>query len=106
MSISSQIYASDILTFALRGRTSRGIGLEIVRQLSSNPENLIIAACRAPDTATALKEVGDQAKGSVYVVKVDISNETSIKGVAQEAKEILGDKGLDYLINNAAVVRA
>ncbi|EIN08173.1 sniffer [Punctularia strigosozonata HHB-11173 SS5] len=93
---------ASVYTWLVTG-SSRGIGLEIVRQLSLIPENVIIATCRTPDKAETLMELKAQAKGQLHVVKLDVSDESSIKGVAQAAREIVGDKGLDYLINNAAV---
>jgi NAD(P)-dependent dehydrogenase (short-subunit alcohol dehydrogenase family) len=37
-------------------------------------------------------------------VQLDVSDEQAIHNIAEPVKKILGDSGLDYLINNAAVV--
>ena len=50
---------------------------------------------------TALK---DSAKGQLHVVALDVSSEASIRGSVPEVEGILGEKGLDYLYNNAAIV--
>ncbi|OCH84288.1 hypothetical protein OBBRIDRAFT_839825, partial [Obba rivulosa] len=62
--------------------SSRGIGLELVRQLLADPSNVVIAACRNPDGATALKALheSDAAKGELHVVGLDVSDEASIRG--------------------------
>ena len=85
--------------------TSRGIGEELVRQLSADPNNVIIASCRNPEGATALKSLAQNAKGKIHIIRVDVSDESSIRAAPAEVAKILGDSaGLDYLINNAAVV--
>ena len=43
-------------------------------------------------------------KGRIYVVRLDVSSEESIKTAAAEAGRLIGDRGLDVLFNNAAVV--
>lgn len=84
--------------------TSRGIGLQFVKQLSASPKNIVIASCRKPDTASDLKALQISAKGKLHIVELEVTNETSIKAAAAKTSEILGGKGLDYLLNNAAVV--
>lgn len=86
-------------------RASRGIGFEIVRQLLSSPTNVVVAAARTPEKASALKDLQKTAKGTLHVIKLDVSDFESIRASAKDLLAILGDNGLDYLINNAAVVR-
>ncbi|KAI0628084.1 C-signal [Trametes polyzona] len=84
--------------------TSRGIGLEIVRQLLESSHNVVIAACRTPEKASALQDLGDTAKGTLHIIQIDVSDVESIRGSAKELERILGpDTGLDYLVNNAGV---
>lgn len=85
-------------------RTSRGIGFELVRQLVSNPNNIVVATCREPSRASKLHALKDSAKEQLYIVALDVSSEASIRGSVAEVSRILGDRGLDYLYNNAAVV--
>lgn len=84
--------------------TSRGIGLEMVRQLSASPSNITIATCRNPAGASDLKVVKENAKGVVHIVPLDVTSETSIRESVKLVSEILGDKGLNYLYNNAGIV--
>ncbi|OCH85486.1 NAD(P)-binding protein [Obba rivulosa] len=84
--------------------SSRGLGFELVRQLLTEASNTVIATCRNPDGATSLKSLRDAAEGQLHVMRLDVSDETSIRSSAQTVGEILGDgRGLDYLINNAAI---
>ncbi|KAI9061967.1 NAD-P-binding protein [Trametes sanguinea] len=94
--------ASRPTTWLVTG-SSRGIGLELVRQLVASPENLVVAACRNPDKATALKGLKANAKGTLHIIEMDVSDFDSIRASAKQLEPILGEIGLDYLINNAAI---
>ena len=88
-------------------RSSRGIGLETTRQLLQSPSNVVIATCRSPSTASdlqALARSGD-AKGTLHIVPLDTESMESIDTVLKPVEEIVGEGGLDYLLNNAAIVR-
>lgn len=84
---------------------NRGIGLEIVRQLLAVPTNLVIAACCAPEKATALAELKGSAKGTLHLVQLDVSDFDNIRALPAKVEPILGATGLDYLISNAGIVR-
>jgi hypothetical protein len=85
-------------------RASRGIGLELVRQLLSQPSNLVVASCRNPDSASDLKGLDTTAKGKLHVVQLDVADEESISAIAAKVQQIVGDHGLDFVVNNAAIV--
>ncbi|KDQ54429.1 hypothetical protein JAAARDRAFT_38592 [Jaapia argillacea MUCL 33604] len=93
---------SETYTWLVTG-SNRGIGLEYVTQLSSNPSNIVIAACRDPSSAKALDALKTKAKAPLHIIKLDTSDEAAIKAVAPVVEKIVGDKGLDYLLNNAAI---
>lgn len=81
---------------------SRGLGLAFVRELTVLPQvSLIFASAR--EESAALDEVAKKSLGKVVVVKLDVTDQASIKMAAAETKAKLGDKGLDVLINNAGV---
>ncbi|KAI0703330.1 C-factor [Earliella scabrosa] len=82
---------------------SRGIGLVLTRQLLQSPTNTVIAACRTPSKAVALQDLAKVGKGTLHVVKVDLDDTESIRAAAEEVARILGNKGIDYIINNAGV---
>lgn len=83
---------------------SRGIGLELTKQLLDSPSNIILAACRNPSNATALNALSSSSTGRVHVLTLDVTNHQSVRDAAKEAASILGDSGIDYLINNAGIV--
>ncbi|KAI0667312.1 NAD-P-binding protein [Trametes maxima] len=95
--------ASRPTTWIVTG-SSRGIGLELVRQLVASPENLVVAAVRNPGKATALNGLKATAKGTLHVVDIDVSDFDSIRASAKTLELIFGNVGLDYLINNAAIM--
>ncbi|OSD04960.1 NAD-P-binding protein [Trametes coccinea BRFM310] len=82
---------------------SRGIGLELVRQLLASFDNLVVAACRNPDKATALKGLKGSSKGTLHIIQLDVSDFDSIRAAPKQLEPILGETGLDYLINNAGI---
>lgn len=93
--------------FISDSRASRGIGLELVKQLLQSPSNTIIAACRTPSKAADLQALAQQAKGRLHLVALDVNKKDSIITAAAEVAQLPGiaEKGIDYLVNNAGVVR-
>jgi len=90
-------------SFLITG-ASRGLGLAFVKELVALPSSQvskIIATARSD--APALSEIEQQSSGRVAVVKLDVTDQASIKKAAAEVDSILGDKGLDVLINNAGI---
>ncbi len=85
-------------------RTSRGIGLELTKQLLQSPSNVVLATCRNPSKADALQALTASSGGRLHVLPLDVNDADSIKSAAQAAEKIVGDKGIDYLINNAGIV--
>ncbi|KAI0325663.1 NAD-P-binding protein [Cubamyces sp. BRFM 1775] len=83
--------------------TSRGIGYEIVRQLVQSADNVVIAACRHLERATHLHALKDTATGNLHIVTLDVSDFEAIRGFPRQLEPILGEIGLDYLINNAGI---
>jgi len=79
---------------------NRGIGLELTRQLLARGDR-VFAACRQPETATALQELAAEDGTRLKVVQLDVSDPASIAAsyevVAQQTDS------LDVLINNAGV---
>ena len=72
---------------------SRGLGLEFVRQYAADGDR-VIAACRHPESAVALKAV----KGDVKPVALDVADAGSIHALSDVINE-----PIDILINNAGV---
>ncbi|KAH7929995.1 NAD(P)-binding protein [Leucogyrophana mollusca] len=84
---------------------SRGIGLELVRQLLASPDRIVFATCRTPHSADGLHALADalETRGTLHIVQMDVTDEASIASAQEEVEDILGGMGLDFLINNAGV---
>ncbi|KAI0667318.1 NAD-P-binding protein [Trametes maxima] len=91
-----------VTTWLVTG-SSRGIGLEIVRQLVASPNNLVVAAARNPAKASALIALKEAAKGTLHIIGLDVSDFYSVHAAPAALEPILGQTGLDYLINNAGL---
>jgi NAD(P)-dependent dehydrogenase (short-subunit alcohol dehydrogenase family) len=90
-------------SFLITG-ASRGFGLALARELASRPASevsKVIASARGD--SPALQELANNSRGRVVVVKLDVTNEATIKQAAAEVETKLDGKGLDVLINNAGV---
>ena len=91
-------------THKLCDRTNRGIGLELTRQLSASSNNVVIAACRNPATATALNALAQSSHSKVHIIALDITDRQSVQDSVLDVASILEGRGVDYLINNAGIV--
>ncbi len=74
--------------------TNRGIGLEFVRQYAADGWS-VIAGCRKPGEAKALKALA----GDIRIEKLDVASDVSIGALAKTLK----DQAIDLLINNAGI---
>lgn len=77
----------------------------MARQLASKQNNIVIATCRNPDGAADLKALQSTAQGALHILQLDMSSVESIDAIVKPVEEIVGNNGLDYLLNNAAMVR-
>jgi NAD(P)-dependent dehydrogenase (short-subunit alcohol dehydrogenase family) len=78
----------------------RGLGLEFVRQLLPRAKCLI-ATVRDPERATELKELARDNAGTLKIVRLDLSDEESIRRAVEEIGKLV--TSLDLLINNAGI---
>ena len=85
---------------------SRGIGLELTRQLLTKSSNIVVATCRNPSGAKDLSALKETAKGALHIAQIDVSDEDSIRNSVKVVEGLLGENAsIDYLYNNAAIVR-
>ena len=77
----------------------------MARQLLQEPQNIVIAACRDPSSASALQALRESASGTLHLVRVEVTDRKSIQARADEVSNLVGSSGIDYLVNNAGVVR-
>lgn len=82
---------------------NRGLGLEFVQELTRTPSNVVIATARNPDQATSLQDIRSKLPQQLHILRLDVTDESSIQQCAKEVEGILGERGLDYLLNNAGV---
>ncbi len=73
---------------------NRGLGLEFARQYAADGWQ-VIACCRNPDKAAALKKI----HGEVTVERLDVADDAQIEELANRLK----GRSIDLLINNAGV---
>ena len=82
---------------------SRGLGLEMVKQLVSRKNTgLIFATCRSPELAPDLARIAADNR-NVHLMPLDVTDCQTFPGVSEAVSEITGEKGLNILINNAGV---
>jgi len=82
------------MTTILITGTNRGIGLEFVKQYAAEGAD-IIATCRAPAKADALKSIA----GNIRIMALDVGDTASIAALKRD----LADTALDIVINNAGL---
>eukprot|EP00250_Pteridium_aquilinum_P002255 c12452_g1_i2 orf=549-1724(-) len=82
---------------------SRGLGLEFTRQiLAKYSEGPVIATCRNPDSAENLLALKDQYPSRLTVMKLDVTDEMTVKVVAREIYDKYGR--LDLYVNTVGVL--
>lgn len=98
-------------TYLITG-SSRGLGLELSAQLSTQPstseEETVVFATARSAPSSGLQKLIDGSSGRVVYVRLDAADVGSIKMAAEEVEHHLKAKGLgeglDMLINNAGVM--
>lgn len=84
---------------------SRGLGLEMVKQLVKSPSapRVVIATCREPNKAMELQQLA-RDHSCINIIKFDVVDYQSLPGLVQQVDEAVGASGLNLLINNAGVL--
>ncbi|GAB5353331.1 hypothetical protein AAMO2058_000027900 [Amorphochlora amoebiformis] len=86
--------------YAMIQGASRGIGLEMTRQLLEKGYK-VLATCRSPASASNLQSLSEKFPGSLVVSRLDVKDSQSISDSAARVEEEFGGV-LDVLINSAA----
>uniref|UniRef100_A0A671T7A4 Uncharacterized protein n=1 Tax=Sinocyclocheilus anshuiensis TaxID=1608454 RepID=A0A671T7A4_9TELE len=88
---------------------NRGLGLETVKQLleDSSQKRHIFATCRDPDgpKSEALRELVKKHPTLIVVLLIlDADDPSSVRESAKKVGSLLGNNGLNLLVNNAAIM--
>ncbi|KAG8175872.1 hypothetical protein JTE90_028224 [Oedothorax gibbosus] len=85
-----------------------GIGLEFVRQLVQLEKypRYVFAAYRSKGKIKELENIKKSSdRCQVILIQADVTNKEDVKSLRNSIEEIVGDKGLNMLINNAGALR-
>ncbi|XP_067228184.1 C-signal-like [Chanodichthys erythropterus] len=87
---------------------NRGLGLELVKQLSEDScqKRHIFATCRDPDgpKSEALRELAKKHPSVITIIRLDADDPCSVKESAKKVGSLVGKNGLNLLVNNAAIL--
>ncbi|KAM7183489.1 hypothetical protein V8F20_012608 [Naviculisporaceae sp. PSN 640] len=84
---------------------SKGIGFEFLKQLSEDPQNIVIGLVR--DKASTEKKVAQElgSRPNIHILHGDLTKYETLKQAAADTERLLGsDRGVDYLIASGAYV--
>lgn len=82
--------------------SNRGVGLGIVRELLKDSEiETVIAGARNIEEAKDLKSINDSR---LHLIPTDVSNDESLIDSVKKVEKIVGERGLNLLINNAGII--
>jgi len=85
--------------------TSRGIGLELTKQLLALPSSQIstIVALSRSSPSDGLQTLLNTHTDRLHHVIAAVDDNASVQKAATDVEKILGNKGLDVLVNNAGI---
>lgn len=100
----AQATADTMATYVITG-TSKGIGLELTRQLSELPESDVkkVFAISRSQPSQALEDLIQGSNGRVVSVIASVCDSESVKRAADNIQCHVGTEGVDVLVNNAGV---
>lgn len=88
------------LTYLIIGAT-RGLGLEMAKQLSNVEDNKVIASARTLKNAGKLQDLAESRK-NVSIIEVDVGEEESLSRLSEQLAKSAGS-GIDVFIHNAGI---
>ncbi|MDQ4061606.1 MAG: SDR family oxidoreductase [Pseudomonadota bacterium] len=88
----------DKTTILVTG-ASRGLGFGLVRALAQRGER-VLAACRAPEEASALQGLALTSRKDITVHRMDVTDGVSVAA----ARAVIGDAPVHGIINNAGII--
>jgi NAD(P)-dependent dehydrogenase (short-subunit alcohol dehydrogenase family) len=94
-------WSYDAMPTTLITGANRGLGLEFTRQYLAEGY-AVLAACRSPDRADALRQLERDGSGALTLLEVDVADSASVKRAASR----LRSPTIDILVNCAGVIGA
>ncbi len=85
--------------------TSTGIGAACALELARRGWQ-VFAGVRQPADADRLRSLAAEHGGDIQTLLVDVTEEAAIQDAALQVTQVVGDAGLDALVNNAGIVIA
>lgn len=84
---------------------SRGIGLELIKQLLELPASQVgrVFAVTRSDSSAPLRDLVKRIPDRAFHVIASVDDTESVQRAAREVKAKLGAQGLDILVNNAGI---
>jgi NAD(P)-dependent dehydrogenase (short-subunit alcohol dehydrogenase family) len=92
-------------SYAITG-ASRGIGLELVKQLLEDEHVGKVFALSRGQPSSGLKTLQTKHNDRLIHVSASVDSTESVQSAAEEVETALGGKGLDVLVNNAGIQHA
>lgn len=90
-------------TYLVTG-ANRGLGLELVHQINTtSPDNIIFACVRSLQGELDQLKKFISKSSSIHLIECDTSSIESIRAASPKVCNLLKEKKLDYLINNAGI---
>jgi NAD(P)-dependent dehydrogenase (short-subunit alcohol dehydrogenase family) len=84
--------------------SSRGLGLSMIQHLANQQRSEVsYVFASARKQSLELLDVVNKYPGHVIFVKLDVTDSIGCEKAANKVRAIVGEAGLDILVNNAAV---
>ncbi|KAM3069053.1 hypothetical protein ACMFMG_004233 [Clarireedia jacksonii] len=82
---------------------SKGIGFGFLKNISEDPKNLVVGLVRDKDGTEkkVTAELGERS--NIHILHGDLTNYVSLKKAAADTAQIVGERGIDYLVANGAI---
>ena len=83
---------------------NRGIGLELVRQVLTTTHAKHVIATTRQSSHPELDQLKDKHPNRLHVLQLEGTNYNSFPQFVKQVEAIVGDQGLDTVINNAGII--
>lgn len=84
--------------------SNRGIGLELVRQLVTTTHTKHVIATTRHTSNPELDQLKDKHRNRLHVLHLEVTDYQNFPEFVRQVQAIVGDQGLDTLINNAGIL--